>query len=88
MGGVMEQITQRLRLPEELLDGARVTMTAGRLLRIENHQCLLSYTSDAVEVGCGKQRLRIRGEALRICALTQDELQIEGKILGVEVFGA
>lgn len=89
MHEIAERITGRLRLPEELLeDGARLTLTAGRQARIENHRCLLSYTPDTVEVDCGKQRLYIRGDGLRIAVMTQIELLIEGRILSVEVEGA
>ena len=89
MAHLAEQIVRRLRLPEELLDdGARLTLTAGRQVRIENHRCLLSYAPDALEVGCGKQRLCVRGEDLRIAVLARGELLIEGRIVSVEVDGA
>ena len=89
VGGFTERITQRLRLPEELLDdGARLTLTAGRQARIENHRGLLCYAPDAMTVGCGKQRLCIRGESLRIAVMTPHELLVEGRILSVEVEGA
>ena len=85
----METVTERLGLPEELLDGAsRLTLIGGNQVRIENYQCLLSYTAETLEVGSGRLRLRIRGEGLRICSMNREELLIEGTILAVEVDGA
>ena len=85
----MEAMTEKLRLPSELLDGAaRLTLTGGKQVRIENHRCLLSFTAEALEVGCGKQRLRILGEGLRILSMDREELLIGGRILTVEVDNA
>ena len=89
MGGIMEQAIGRLSLPEELLPGtARLTLTGGDQVRIENHRCLLSFAPDAVEVGCGKLRLRIRGRDLELRGMERQELFITGAILSVEVDGA
>lgn len=84
-----ETVTQRLGLPAELLDGtARLTLTGGRQVRIENHQSLLEFTSEVLEVGCGKQRLRVLGEDLRIVSMDSAALLAEGRILTVEVENA
>jgi len=89
LSGMMERLAGRLALPEELLPGtARLTLTGGDLVRIENHRCLLSFAPDAVEVGCGKLRLRIRGRDLELRGMERGELFITGAILSVEVDGA
>ena len=85
----MERLAGRLALPEELLPGtARLTLTGGNQVRIENYRCLLSFAPDAVEVGCGKLRLRIRGANLELRGMERGELFITGTILSVEVEGA
>ena len=89
MGRFAERLTERFGLPAELLDGAaRLTLTAGRTVRIENHQCLLAFSSETLEVGCGKQRLRLRGEGLRIVSMDREELLVDGRIFAVEVDNA
>ncbi len=86
--GLMEAAAKLFRLPEELLDGtARLTLTGAGTVRIENHKCLLSYSREALEVGCGRQRLRVIGEGLQIRCMDRKELLIEGKIAAVEVDG-
>ena len=86
---MLEKLTGRLALPEELLPGTpRLTLTGGSQVRIENHRCLLSFAPDAIEVGCGKLRLRIRGDGLELRGLEREALYITGRILSVEVEGA
>ncbi len=86
MRGIVETVTEKLNMPEELLDGAaRLTLTGGRSLRIENHRCLLSFSGETLEVSCRKQTLRVRGENLRIISMDREELLVDGTILAVEV---
>ncbi len=84
-----ERVMERLGLPEELLDGTmRLTMTGGKQVRIENHQSLLEFTSEVLEVAAGRQRLRVIGEGLRIISMDSTALLAEGRILTVEVESA
>ena len=85
----METVSERLGIPAGVVDGtARLTLTGGRQLRIENHRCLLSFSPETLEVGCGRQTLRVRGEGLRICSMDREELLLDGTILAVEVENA
>ena len=89
MGGFLEKLSARSALPEELFRGtARLTLTGGEQVLVENRKCLLSFAPDTVEVGCGKLRLRIRGSGLQICGMDAEELLIRGRIASVEVEGA
>ena len=84
-----EMLAGRLELPGELLgDVPRLTLTGNGQALVENHRELLSYTEEAVEVGCGRLRLRIRGEGLQLRAMDREELLVTGRIFGVEVDGA
>ena len=86
MREIMETVTERLGLPAELSDGVpRLTLSGSQQVRIENHRCLLSFSADTLEVRCGKELLRVRGEGLRIVSMERSELLVDGKILTVEV---
>ena len=86
MRGWIETAAERLGLPAELLDGAvRLTRTAGRQARIENPSCLCCFSPDMLEVNGRKQRLRVRGEGLRIVSMDSQEILVDGTILTVEV---
>ena len=86
MRGLVDTAMGKLNLPEEVLEGAaRLTLTGGSRLRIENHRCLLSFSGETLEVSCRKQTLRVRGENLRIISMDRCELIVDGLILAVEV---
>ena len=88
MGGFLEKLSARASLPEALFKGtARLTLTGGEQVLIENRKCLLSFAPDAVEVGCGGLRLRILGSGLQLCGMDAGELLICGRIQAVEVEG-
>ena len=89
MGRRMDWLTETLALPPGLTDGAaRLTLTAGKQARIENYRVLLSFSPEILELGCGKQTLRLHGEGLRICCMDAQELLVEGTIRSVEVENA
>ena len=84
-----ERLTDRLELPGELLgDTPKLTLTGSSQVLVENHRELLSYSDGSVEIGCGKTRLRIRGEGLLLRSMNREELMISGQIVSVEVDGA
>ena len=88
MFGWMKAAASRFSLPEELLPGVpRLTLTGRDSLRIENQKCLLSYTPEEVEVGCGRLRLRVRGRELLLGGMDREELLITGTVDSVEVEG-
>ena len=67
-------LAERLELPEELLPGAgRLTVSAGRRAVIEGARGILEYSADCVTVSFGRQKLRLRGDALRAFGDTQQE---------------
>ena len=88
MSGRWGKLADRLSLPEELLpDVPRITLTGKRQVMIENPGELLSYTANAVDLGCGRCRVRVLGEELLLCAMNSEFLLISGIVSGVEVDG-
>ena len=89
VSGLMESLASRMALPEELLPGtARLTLTGGDQVRIENQKCLLSFSPEMIEVGCGRLRLRVLGSGMELRGMDRDELLICGSISSVEVEGS
>ena len=79
-------VTERLRLPAELVPGVpRVTLSGGSEVLIENHGGLKSYTSDLMEVRGRNMLLQIRGEDLELVAMTKAEIVIRGIIVALEL---
>ena len=88
MNALMEKLSKHFSLPEELgKDTPRLTLAGAAQVRIENPKCLLSYAPELIELGCGKLRYRLRGEAMLLRGMDREELLIEGTIRAVEVEG-
>jgi len=86
MARVLEYIVRRLDLPPEAAAGtARITISGGTQVCIEQHSGLLSCSKTMVEVRCGRQRFRIRGDGLLLRVMNDELLLVTGTIFGVDV---
>ncbi len=83
---VPELAAQRLDLPAESMAAVpRLTVTGRRQALVENHKGLIAYSDDCIEIAGGHMHLRIRGAALQLVAMDQDDLLISGTISAVEL---
>lgn len=83
--GLPQDLAERLALPEEALLGtARLTVTGGRRLLVENHRGVMDYDRERIVVSLGRGRLNISGTGLVIIAMNRRELLIGGRIQSVE----
>ena len=83
-----ERVCTVLELPEDaLLQEAKVSMTGGKRMLIENHRGLMSYSDTSIEVLTGKGKLSVLGSGFIIRAMREKDLLICGKIRSVEWCG-
>ncbi|MCD7867492.1 MAG: YabP/YqfC family sporulation protein [Clostridiales bacterium] len=81
-----ESVTQALELPGDLARGdAIVTLTGRTKAVVENYRGLLCYTREEIVLSIPGGRLRIRGKELRIPWYTPVELEIGGRISGIQM---
>lgn len=81
----MELLAEALELPEDaLLGAAKVTVTAGRRLMVENHCGVLSYGEGQIVLKLPRGKLSIIGDCLCLSAMTRDRLIISGRIRTLE----
>lgn len=86
MGKILEDIAERFELPMEAMTTLpRITLSGDKQVLVENHQSLLEYTGQQVVLGCGRLRLRIRGEGLVLRAMEAEMILISGQIFGVDM---
>ena len=79
------ELAERLALPEDALLGtAKLTVTGGRRLLVENHRGVMDYGRDRIVVSLGRGKLNISGAELVIAAMNRRELLISGRIQSVE----
>jgi len=84
LSAIPEEVADKLDLPGEVLPGVpRLTITGRRRALIENHGGLVKYSEDCIELG-GKSKIIIRGDGLRLVAMTRTDMVIAGRILSAE----
>ena len=77
---------ERLDLaPAVIADVPRMELTGNRGFYMDRHKGVLSYSTESIDIGGGSVIVRLRGSALQIVAMTDDELRITGKIEGMEL---
>ena len=80
-----EELSDRLQLPEDaLLGAAKLSVTAGRRVLIENHRGILSYSAAYIAVSTGQGPIGLYGKELRLLAMNRNELLIGGRIQTIE----
>ena len=77
-------LADRLTLPREALGAARLTVTGGRQVLLENHRGLLSYAPELIHVSLGQGSLRFLGSGLCLRAMSREALVIEGSLRAIE----
>lgn len=84
-GKAIARLTEILEIPGETALGvARVTVTGGRTVHVENHRGLLEYEKDRICVNTSDVPVRIRGTGLEISAMSDLDLAVTGRITCVE----
>lgn len=80
-----EALAEMLVLPEDaLLGAAKVTVTAGKRLLVENHRGVLSYGDAQIIVRLPRGKLSVSGSALSLLVMTSEQLLIGGRIQTLE----
>lgn len=79
-----ESLAETLELPAEALGAAKLTVTAGSRVLIENHRGLLEYGAERIVVSAGREKLLLSGAGLHLLGMNRRELLIGGQLRLVE----
>lgn len=83
--GLLLRASEVFEVPGEAALGvARVTVTGAKKVHIENHRGLIEYGPETIGVNAGGMTVKLRGRDMEISAMSDMELVVTGKILGVE----
>ncbi|HHT47693.1 MAG TPA: sporulation protein YqfC [Firmicutes bacterium] len=83
--GFGAKVAEFLELPSEVvLNLPRLILTGDQQLLVENHQGLQVYTCTEISLNTSVGALRVMGEELNIKLITQDQVNIDGRIRKVE----
>ena len=76
-----ESLSERFKLPSDMLAGAPIIMATGRhQLTLENYKGIIEYTGSVIRVQTKTCKICIEGKKLNIDYFTNDEMRISGTI--------
>lgn len=79
-----ELLADKLELPADALGSVKLSLFGRSRLLAENHRGIVSYTDAAVVLDCGASKLNVRGDSLRIKAMSGKNILICGRIVALE----
>lgn len=79
-----ELLCDRLELPSDALGELKLTVGGRSRLLVENHRGIISYTEELIELDCGGVKLTVRGDKLRLGAMSGRDMLINGRIIALE----
>lgn len=82
---VLLSVVNRLGLPSELVNKVpRTTLQGQDRVQVENHGGIKTYGEEMVEIRVRNGLLRIRGDGLKLAAMTSEEIIIRGLVVSLE----
>lgn len=80
----MEEVSNRLGLPADVLAGAPIITATGRNeLSVENYKGIIEYNGNIIKVQTKLCRVCIEGKNLNILYFTEDEMRVTGYIQAI-----
>lgn len=80
----LEQLSNRLHLPADILAGAPIITATGRNeLCLENYKGIIEFNGNLIKVQTKLCRICIEGKHLNILYFTEDEMRITGYIQAI-----
>lgn len=77
----LEELSNRLHLPADMLAGAPIITATGRNeLCLENYKGIIEFNSNLIRIQTKLCRICIEGKNLNILYFTEDEMKITGYI--------
>ncbi|MBH1941453.1 YabP/YqfC family sporulation protein [Mobilitalea sibirica] len=80
----LEELSNRLNLPADILAGAPIITATGRNeICLENYKGIIEYNGDLIKVQTKACKICIEGKHLNILYFTEDEMRITGFIQAI-----
>lgn len=85
---IREKVADALDFPKELmLDAAKLVLVGERELMIENYKGILEYDENVIRIKTVGRTVRISGSSLEIRTITDEDIQVVGRISSIELVG-
>lgn len=80
----LEELSNRIHLPADILAGAPIITATGRNeIRFENYKGIIEYNCNLIKVQTKVCKVCIEGKQLTILYFTEDEMRITGYIQAI-----
>ena len=79
-----ELLADRLDIPADALGLTKLSLCGRSRLLIENHRGIITYNDNLIEIDCCSVKLAVRGDALRLEAMSGSDMFICGRIIALE----
>lgn len=80
-----KNIYDYIGLPSDVVfNEAKIVMTGDYLIEFYNHKGIIDISDTMVKINSKKAIYTINGIGLFICGMTDDEIEISGKIISIE----
>ena len=85
---IKEKVADAFDLPKELmLDAFKLVMVGESELMIENYKGILEYDDSIIRIKTAGRTVRISGSSLEIRTITDEDIQVVGRISSIELVG-
>lgn len=85
---IKEKVADALDISKELMmDAAKLVLIGEHELMIENYKGILEYDEKLIRVKTIGRTVRISGSALEIRTITDEDIQVVGRITSIELVG-
>ena len=82
---LLEKLTHKLSIPEDILAGGTlINMEGGYLVTIENYKHIVEISRDLIKVQGKTARIHIIGKELGIAYYTSEQMAVVGNISTIE----
>lgn len=83
--GSLKKVADVFELPQDLvLDLSRITIVGQSDLFLENHKGIMECGPELIRISLARGYLEIEGKNLKIRFITQDEVAVGGRIMGIK----
>ena len=79
-----ELLADKLDIPADALGSVKLSLCGRSRLLVENHRGIITYSDTLIEIDCGSVKLAVRGDALRLEAMSGSDMFICGRIIALE----
>lgn len=81
-----ERLVEALELPKDIaLDMPKITVVGNREAAIENYKGIIEFDSQTVRLNTKMGMAKLEGSGLNISAITDEEIQMTGRITKIEL---